>query len=273
MKKLLAASTAITMFASVLAGCGNTESVSGSVSLAGSTSMNKLCDALSEKFMEEYPDINVQVEYTGSTAGLESLQAGSVDIGDASRSLSDEEKNNGLVENVVAVDGIALITDKENEVADLTTQQLADIYTGKITNWSEVGGKDESIVVIGRENGSGTRSAFEELVGVEEQCAYAQELDSTGAVLGKVAATPGAIGYVSLDVVDDTVSTISLNGVEATEENILAGDYLLSRPFVMATMGEISEQNEAVQTWFEFVRSDAGQEVISSLGLILPETK
>lgn len=273
MKKLLAASTAITMFASVLAGCGNTESVSGSVSLAGSTSMNKLCDALSEKFMEEYPDINVQVEYTGSTAGLESLQAGSVDIGDASRSLSDEEKNNGLVENVVAVDGIALITDKENEVADLTTQQLADIYTGKITNWSEVGGKDESIVVIGRENGSGTRSAFEELVGVEEQCAYAQELDSTGAVLGKVAATPGAIGYVSLDVVDDTVSTISLNGVEATEENILAGDYLLSRPFVMATMGEISEQNVAVQTWFEFVGSDAGQEVISSLGLILPETK
>lgn len=273
MKKLLAASTAITMFASVLAGCGSTESVSESVSLAGSTSMNKLCDALSEKFMEEYPDINVQVEYTGSTAGLESLQAGSVDIGDASRSLSDEEKNNGLVENVVAVDGIALITDKENEVADLTTQQLADIYTGKITNWSEVGGKDESIVVIGRENGSGTRSAFEELVGVEEQCAYAQELDSTGAVLGKVAATPGAIGYVSLDVVDDTVSTISLNGVEATEENILAGDYLLSRPFVMATMGEISEQNEAVQTWFEFVGSDAGQEVISSLGLILPETK
>ena len=273
MKKLLAASTAITMFASVLAGCGSTESVSGSVSLAGSTSMNKLCDALSEKFMEEYPDINVQVEYTGSTAGLESLQAGSVDIGDASRSLSDEEKNNGLVENVVAVDGIALITDKENEVADLTTQQLADIYTGKITNWSEVGGKDESIVVIGRENGSGTRSAFEELVGVEEQCAYAQELDSTGAVLGKVAATPGAIGYVSLDVVDDTVSTISLNGVEETEENILAGDYLLSRPFVMATMGEISEQNEAVQTWFEFVGSDAGQEVISSLGLILPETK
>ena len=150
---------------------------------------------------------------------------------------------------------------------------MADIYTGKITNWSEVGGKDESIVVIGRENGSGTRSAFEELVGVEEQCAYAQELDSTGAVLGKVAATPGAIGYVSLDVVDDTVSTISLNGVEATEENILAGDYLLSRPFVMATMGEISEQNEAVQTWFEFVGSDAGQEVISSLGLILPETK
>ena len=110
-------------------------------------------------------------------------------------------------------------------------------------------------------------------MGVEEQCAYAQELDSTGAVLGKVAATPGAIGYVSLDVVDDTVSTISLNGVEATEENILAGDYLLSRPFVMATMGEISEQNEAVQTWFEFVGSDAGQEVISSLGLILPETK
>lgn len=274
MKKFLAAGTALTLFASVLTGCGSSnESVSGSIALAGSTSMNKLCDALSESFMEEYPDINVQVEYTGSTAGLESLAAGSVDIGDASRALTDDEKNNGLVENVVAVDGIALITDTENEVTNLTTEQLADIYTGKITNWSEVGGKDESIVVIGRENGSGTRSAFEELVDVEEQCAYAQELDSTGAVLGKVAATPGAIGYVSLDVVDDTVSKIDLNGVEAIEENILAGDYLLSRPFVMATMGEISEQSEAVQTWFEYINSDAGQEVISSLGLILPETK
>ncbi|MGN1275639.1 MAG: phosphate ABC transporter substrate-binding protein [Floccifex sp.] len=273
MKKLLKVATALTLCASVLAGCSSNESVSGSVSLAGSTSMNKLCDALSEKFMEEYPDINVQVEYTGSTAGLESLSAGSVDIGNASRSLSDDEKNSGLVENVVAVDGIALIVDKENGVTDLTTDQLASIYKGEITNWSEVGGSDQAIVVIGRENGSGTRSAFEELVGVEEECAYAQELDSTGAVLGKVAATPGAIGYVSLDVVDDSVSMVALNGVEATEENILAGDYLLSRPFVMATMGAIDEQNDAVKTWFEFVQSDEGQEVITSLGLILPDAQ
>lgn len=275
--KTLAAGMATLMLAGSLVGCGSNDqgntdtALKGTISLAGSTSMEKLCEAMSESFMETYPDITVTVEYTGSGAGIESLTAGSIDIGNASRSLKDGEKEKGAVENVAAIDGIAVIVDKENAVADLTTQQLADIYTGNVTNWSELGGNDEAIVVIGRENGSGTRGAFEELLEIEDTCKYAQELDSTGGVLAKVASTPGAIGYVSLDVVDESVQAVALNGVEATEENILAGDYLLSRPFVMATMGEIEEQNELVQTWFAYIASEEGQNVISSLGLILPQ--
>lgn len=245
--------------------------LSGTISLAGSTSMEKVCEALSEAFMEEYPNITVTVEYTGSGAGLEALTAGSVDIGNSSRALKDEELAAGAVQNVVAIDGIAVITDPDNTVLDITADDLTKIYTGEYTNWSELGGADEAIVVIGREAGSGTRGAFEELLGIEDACAYAQELDSTGAVLAKVASTPGAIGYVSLDVVDDSVNALSLDGVAATEENILAGGYLLSRPFVMATKGEIADQNDLVKTWFDFVASDAGQTVISNVGLILPQ--
>lgn len=245
--------------------------VSGTISLAGSTSMEKLCEALMEGFMEAYPNVTVTTEYTGSGAGLESLAAGSVDIGNASRHIKDSEAESGAVENVVALDGIAVITDLENDVTDLSTEDLAKVYTGEIKNWSELGGKDEAIVVIGRESGSGTRDAFEELVEVKDACAYAQELDSTGAVLAKVAATPGAIGYVSLDVVDDTVTAVALNGVEASEENILAGTYALQRPFVMATMGTIDEQNELVSTWFDYINSEEGKEITKSVGLIIPE--
>lgn len=297
-KKILSLLVAASMMTFGLAGCGSTDTgntdassdanqstdtttdagtsdassdLSGSISLAGSTSMEKLCEALSESFMEKYPNISVTVEYTGSGAGLESLAAGSVDIGNASRHLKEEETSAGAVENVVAIDGIAVITDKDNEVTDVSSEDLAKIYKGEITNWSELGGQDEAIVVIGREAGSGTRDAFEELLDVADACQYAQELDSTGGVLAKVAATPGAIGYVSLDVVDDTIQTVSLDGVAPTEENILAGDYLLSRPFVMATNGEISEQNELVQTWFDYVNSEDGKNVISSVGLIIPE--
>ena len=243
----------------------------GSISLAGSTSMEKLCEAMSESFMEKYPDINVTAEYTGSGAGIESLEAGSVDIGNSSRNLKDSELEAGAVENIVAIDGIAVIVDKDNTVTELTSDDLSKIYKGEFTNWSELGGNDEAIVVIGRENGSGTRSAFEELLGLEDACKYAQELDSTGGVLAKVASTPGAIGYVSLDVVDDTVQAVSLDGAKASEESILAGNYLLSRPFVMATMGEISEQNELVKTWFDYIASEDGQAVIKGLGLILPQ--
>ncbi len=244
--------------------------LSGTVTMAGSTSMQKLCEALIESFMAKYPNITVTAEYTGSGAGLESLAAGSVDIGNSSRALKDEEKENGAVENIVAVDGIAVITDTENTVKDITSEDLAKIYTGEIQNWSDLGGNDESIVVIGREAGSGTRDAFEELLDVADKCQYAQELDSTGAVLAKVASTPGAIGYVSLDVVDDTVSALSIDGVEPTEEKILAGDYLLSRPFVMATKGEVSEQSDAVQELFKYIKSDEGKAVIEKVGLINP---
>lgn len=245
--------------------------LSGTVTLAGSTSMQKLCEAMIESFEEAYPDITVTAEYTGSGAGLEALAGGKTDIGNASRSLKDGEKQSGAVENIVAIDGIAVITHKDSIVSDLTAQQLTDIYTGKITNWKDLGGADEAIVVLGREAGSGTRGAFEELLKIEDQCAYAQELDSTGGVLAKVAATPGSIGYVSLDVVDDTVKALSLDGVAPTEENIVAGSYKLSRPFVMATLGTIEEQNDLVKTWFNYVQSDEGQAVIKAMGLILPQ--
>ena len=249
----------------------DTANLSGTISLAGSTSMEKLCETMSESFMEKYSGITVTVEYTGSGAGLESLASGSVDIGNSSRHLKDEELSGGAVENVVAIDGIAVIEDKENTVTDISAEDLAKIYTGEISNWSELGGKDEAIVVIGREAGSGTRDAFEELLEVADNCAYAQELDSTGAVLAKVASTPGAIGYVSLDVVDDSVIAISIDGTEPTEEKILEGNYLLSRPFVMATNGEISAQNDLVKTWFDFIKSEDGKSVISQVGLIIPE--
>lgn len=242
--------------------------LSGSISMAGSTSMEKLANAVAESFMEKYPNVTVSAEFTGSGAGIESVTAGSVDIGNSSRNLKDEEKAAGAVENIVAIDGIAVVVDPANTVADLTKDQLISIYTGETTNWSELGGTDEPIVVVGREAGSGTRGAFEEILEIEDACAYANELDSTGAVMAKVASTPGAIGYVSLDVVDDTVVAVSLEGVEATAENIKAGTYFLSRPFVMATMGEISEQSEAVQALFDYLASEEGKEVISSVGLI-----
>lgn len=248
-----------------------TETLSGKLSLSGSTSMEKVCEALAETFMEEYPDVTVTVEYTGSGAGIESVTNKMVDIGNSSRALKDTEKEKGVVENVIAIDGIAVITNNSNEVENLTKEDLIKIYTGEIKNWKELGGKDENIVVLGREAGSGTRGAFEELLGIVDSCVYAGELDSTGGVKAKVASTEGTIGYVSLDVVDDTVKALKLDGVEATEANIKAGSYLLSRPFVMATNGEISAQNEIVQTWFDYIKSAEGQEVIKSVGLILPD--
>ena len=253
---------------SVAAPAETTTDLSGSISMVGSTSMEKLANALSEAFMEEYPDVTVTAEFVGSGAGIEAVTNGTADIGNSSRSLKDEEKAAGVVENVVAIDGIAVCVDPANEVADLTKEQLTNIYNGTVTNWKEIGGADEPIIVIGREAGSGTRGAFEELVDLKDACKYANELDSTGAVIAKVASTPGAIGYASLDALDDSVKALSLEGVEATAENIKAGNYFLSRPFVMATKGEISEQNDLVQAWFDFVLGDEGQQVASEVGLI-----
>lgn len=298
-KKMMAILTAATMVAAGVMGCGSSDTnadannsndnttktesqatdnhtadntdLSGSVTLAGSTSMEKLANAMNEAFMEKYPNVSATAEFTGSSAGIESLAAGSVDIGDASRALSDDEKGQGIAENIVAIDGIAVITDTDNTITDIKSEDLAKVYTGEITNWKDLGGKDEQIVVIGREAGSGTRDAFEELMDVKDSCKYAQELDSTGAVLAKVAATPGAVGYVSLDVLDDTVNGLQINSVEPTEENILAGTYVLQRPFVMATKGEISEQSEQVQAYFDFINSEDGQNVIKSVGLIIPQ--
>ena len=249
----------------------DTKKLSGSITLAGSTSMEKFANALAETFMEKYPNVTVQAEFTGSSAGIESVLAGQCDVGDSSRALKDDEKAKGAVENIVAIDGIAVVVDPSNAVEKnqyMNIYDLTGIYDGSITNWKDVGGSDMPIVVVGREAGSGTRGAFEELLGLEDACKYANELDSTGAVMAKVASTPGSIGYVSLDVVDDTVKAVKLDDVEPTEENIKAGSYFLSRPFVMATKGEISEQNELVQALFDYVYSAEGDDLIKSVGLI-----
>ena len=242
--------------------------LSGSITLAGSTSMEKFANALGGAFLEKYPNVTVQAEFTGSSAGVEAVLGGQSDVGNSSRKLKDEEKEKGAVENIVAIDGIAVVTDPANTAADLTKEQLINIYNGTITNWKDAGGADQPIVVIGREAGSGTRGAFEEILKLEDACKYANELDSTGAVMAKVASTPGAIGYVSLDVIDDTVKLLTLNGVEANEENIKTGDYFLSRPFVMATNGEISAQNDLVKALFDYVYSAEGDELVKSVGLI-----
>lgn len=295
-KKILAAVGSVVMAAGMLAGCGSssaetttaakqttkaaeqtdakteaakeTADLSGSISMVGSTSMEKFANALSETFMEKYPKVTVTAEFVGSGAGVEAVANGSADIGNASRNLKDEEKAKGVVENIVAIGGIAVVVDPANTVEDLTKDQLAGIYDGTVTNWKDVGGSDAPIVVVGRESGSGTRTAFEELLKLEDKCKYANELDSTGAVMAKVASTPGAIGYVSLDVLDDTVKALKLDGSEPTEENIKAGNYFLSRPFVMATKGEISEQNDLVKALFDFIHSEEGTELVKSVGLI-----
>ncbi len=280
-KQLLAITAALIMVIGCLAACGNAGNgeggngsgkesggLTGSLSLVGSTSMQNLVDALSEAFMEEHEGVTVTPQYVGSSAGIEAVSKGTADIGNSSRNLKDSEKESGIVENIVAIDGIAVCLDPANTVTDLTKQQLTDIYTGKITNWSELGGSDMPIIVIGREAGSGTRSAFEELLGIEDACVYANELDNTGAVIARVAATPGSIGYASLDAIDESVISASLEGVAATAENIKAGTYFLSRPFVMATKGEISEQSELVRAWFDFVLGEEGQKIAANAGLL-----
>lgn len=249
---------------------GNAQSTrfSGSLRLSGSTSMDKLANAWAEGFMEKYPDACVTVEFVGSSAGIEAVLSGDADIGNSSRSLKREEKAEGAAENLVALDGIAVCVDPSNTVDNLTCSQLAGIYTGAVRNWSELGGPDIPMVVVGREAGSGTRDAFEEILGVADNCDYANELDSTGAVMARVASTPGAVGYISLDVADDSVRVLSLDGVEPSVENIRTGSYFLSRPFVMVTGGEIAEQDALVQVWFDYVYSEEGQTIVEQLGFI-----
>lgn len=242
------------------------------VIMAGSTSMEKLAIALAESFMEKYPYVKVNAEFTGSSAGIESMLAGTAHIGNSSRTLSEQEKAAGAVENIVAVEGIVVIMDTSNIVTVLTMEQLTDIYAGRIRNWRELGGKNEPIVVIGREAGSGTRETFERLLGLEYKCIYANELDSTGAVMARVSSIPGAIGYVSRDVLDDTVQVVSINGFEPTDSNILEGRYPLSRTLIMATKGEIQTQETAVQELFEYLHSKEGKQLIELVGLIVPES-
>ena len=238
------------------------------ISLNGSTSMEKMVNAIKDGVVYDYPELSLEPQFTGSSAGIEAVINGKSNIGNSSRELKESELEQGLVSNVVAIDAIAIVTDTDNKTDNLTKEQLIDIYTGKIRNWKEVGGDDLPIVVIGREAGSGTRSAFEEILGLEEKCEYANEVNESGPIVAKVRSIPGAIGYVSLDVVDDSIKTLAIDGVYATDEAIIDGSYSLQRPFVMATKGTIEEQSEQVQNLFKYIYSEDGLKIIESVGLI-----
>lgn len=241
----------------------------GTVTMAGSTSMEPIANTLAEGFMNRYPYVMVTAEFTGSSAGIEAVLAGSADIGNSSRRLRPEEKAAGAVEHIVALDGIVMITDAENPVRELTKGQLFAVYQGKVRNWREVGGQDRAIVVVGREAGSGTREAFEEYLELEDRCDYANELNSTGAVMARVSSTPGAIGYVSWDVADDTVAVLAIDGVKPTADTIRTGRYGLSRPFVMVTKGGVEEQREVVREFFLYLESGEGRALFEKTGVIL----
>lgn len=243
-------------------------SLPGELRLAGSTSMEKLSNGWAEGFMEKYPDVRVTAEFTGSSAGIEAVLSGGADIGNSSRSLKESESAEGAVGHPVAIDGIIVCVDPSNNISGLTYSQLIDIYTGNILNWTELGGPDLPVVIMGREAGSGTRTVFEELLGITDQCGYTNELDSAGAVMARVASTPGAIGYVSLDIVDASVKVLSLEGIEPSVENIMEGSYLLKSPLIMVTRGEIAGQEELVQAWFAYVYSEEGQAVAEQLGYV-----
>ena len=261
--------TTATTAAATTAAAETTEAakLSGTVTLAGSTSMQKLCEAMIESFEESYPNITVTAEYTGSGAGLESLVGGKTDIGNASRALKDGEKESGAVENIVAIDGIAVITHTSNTVSNLTSQQLTDIYTGKITNWKDLGGADEAIVVLGREAGSGTRDGFESIVDVKDSCKYAQELTATGAVISAVEANPLAIGYASLSAVGDTVAMVTVEGVECSEDTVKDGSYKIQRPFVFVTNKSVTLSEQA-QAFVEFANSKDAADLIRTAGAV-----
>ena len=243
------------------------EALSGAVSTDGSTSMEKVIGALGEAFMQANNGVTFTYNPTGSGAGIQAAQEGRCDIGLSSRSLKDEEKAAGLTETVLAFDGIAVIVNPANKVEDLTLSQIADIYTGKITNWSEVGGEDAEIVLIGREAGSGTRSGFEEIVEVKDACKYRQELSSTGDVITTVAQNPGAIGYASLASVKDTVKAVQVGGVAPSEQSVKDGTYAIQRPFVLVTKTDAKLSGTA-QAFFDYVTASAANDVITAAGVV-----
>lgn len=241
------------------------------VIMAGSTSMEQFANKAAESFMTRYPEITVTVQFTGSSAGVEAVLTGRADIGNSSRNLKEKETASGAVGHVVAMDGIAVITDTGNRIHALTVEQLSALYTGRVRNWQEIGGSDMPVVTVGREAGSGTRSTFEELLGIRDLCSYANELDSAGAVMARVAATPGAIGYVSFDILDDTVCALSIDGIEAAAENVETGTYLLWQPYILVTNGELKKQKDSVQKFFAYLWSEEGRQLIGEAGLIVPK--
>ena len=266
MKKVICIALAAVM-ALGLCACGGNDGLSGKVATDGSTSMQKVIMSLKETFEGENAGVEVTYDPTGSGSGITAAAEGRCDIGLSSRALKDAEKEQGLVGTVLAYDGIAVIVNPENTVEDLTVEQIAAIYKGEITNWSEVGGIDAEIVLIGREAGSGTRGGFEEIVGVEDLCQYRQELTSTGDVITAVSQNPGAIGYASLASVKDTVKAIKVGGVAPSEETVKDETYAIQRPFVLVTK-ECVELSETAKAFFDFITSEAAREVITAAGVV-----
>ena len=263
MKKMLTMMMTVILALALLAGCGKT---TGSVTTDGSTSMEKVIGALGEAFQND-TGISFTYNPTGSGSGIKAVQEGRCDIGLSSRDLKAEEKEAGLSGTVLAYDGIAIIVHPENPVSDLSLETIAKIYTGEITNWSEVGGNDVEIVLIGREAGSGTRDGFESITDTEGACQYRQELTSTGDVITTVSQNPGAIGYASVASVKDTVKAVTVDGVAPTEATIKDGSYVVQRPFVLVTKTGV-ELSDAAFKFFTYITSADANEIIAAAGVV-----
>lgn len=264
-KKIFALALAAAMTLTVLTGCSGKQS--GTVSTDGSTSMEEVIGALGEAFMQDNNGITFTYNPTGSGSGIKAVQEGRCDIGLSSRNLKEDEKAGGLTETVLAYDGIAIIVNPENPVSDLTLEEIASIFTGEITNWSEIGGNDAQIVLIGREAGSGTRDGFESITGTEDSCKYRQELTSTGDVITTVSSNPDAIGYASLASVKESVKAVSVDGIIPSEGTVKDGSYVVQRPFVLVTKTGV-KLSDAAQKFFDFVTSDDAVELIASAGVV-----
>ena len=284
MKKVFAILLTLTMALSLLAACGGSKTqeqptetndtqteqpaaLSGAVSTNGSTSMEKVVGALSEQFMSDNSGVSVTYDATGSGAGIEAAKGGSADIGLSSRALKDEEVSSGLVGTTVALDGIAVIVNPVSGVDDLTVERIAKIFTGEITDWSQLGGAAGTISCIGREAGSGTREGFESITKTKDACKMDQELTSTGAVIEAVAGNPNAIGYASLSALKDTVKAVTVGGVACTEDTVLDGSYAIQRPFVFVTKDGMTLSAQA-QAFFDFATSAAANDLIRAAGAV-----
>ena len=282
MKKFLTLALTAVMALSLLTACGskndnsadtntdgsNTETtLSGTVSTDGSTSMEKVINSLGESFMAMNKDVKFTYNPTGSGSGIQAVSEGRCDIGLSSRALKDDEKASGLVETVVALDGIAIVVNPENPVSDLDIDTIAKIYTAEITNWKDVGGNDAEIVLIGREAGSGTRDGFESITDTKDACQYRQELTSTGDVINTVSQNPDAIGYASLSAVGESVKALTVGGVEATEATVKDGSYVVQRPFVLVTK-EGTKLSPAAQAFFDYALSADAASIIAAAGAV-----
>ena len=285
MKKIMAFALTAVMTLALLVGCGDktnndantgddsanggavAETVSGTVSTDGSTSMEKVIGALSESYMAANKDVTVNYNPTGSGSGITAVKEGTCDIGLSSRALKDEEKAAGLQETVLAYDGIAIIVHPDNPVSDLGIEQIAKLYTGEITNWKDVGGKDAQVVLIGREAASGTRDGFESITSTKDKCQYRQELTSTGDVITAVSQNPDAIGYASLASIKDSVKALNVDGVTPSEATVKDGSYKVQRPFVLVTV-EGKALSSAAQSFFDYATSPAAADIIAKAGAV-----